>query len=56
MCDFQAPRQSHRNVAEADNVVARTLRNENDLLRYQLNDIIAREKNQVSSLLFRDVN
>ena len=31
-------------------MISRTLRNENDLLRYQLNDIIAREKNQVSYL------
>lgn len=45
--DHQVPRHCHRNVQEGVNVISRTLRNENDLLRYQLNDIIAREKNQV---------
>lgn len=32
---------------DVENVLARSLRNENDLLRFQLNDIISREKNQV---------
>ncbi|CAM6091156.1 unnamed protein product [Calypogeia fissa] len=35
-----------RNAGEVDSVLARSLKNENDLLRFQLNDIIAREKHQ----------
>ncbi|XP_024388399.1 uncharacterized protein [Physcomitrium patens] len=42
----EVPKQSHHDVKDGARVISRTLRNENDLLRYQLNDIIAREKNQ----------
>jgi hypothetical protein len=35
---------------QLDSVLARSLKNENDLLRFQLNDIIAREKHQVPPL------
>ncbi|CAM6004348.1 unnamed protein product [Sphagnum balticum] len=42
---FQSTRCRNRNGEGAD-VIARTLGNENDLLRFQLDDIIAREKNQ----------
>jgi hypothetical protein len=44
---FQSTRCRNRNGEGAD-VIARTLGNENDLLRFQLDDIIAREKNQVT--------
>ncbi|CAK9232493.1 unnamed protein product [Sphagnum troendelagicum] len=52
------PRRSNKSGEGAD-VIARTLGNENDLLRFQLSDIIAREKNQRLELqrlrAFRDV-
>ncbi|KAL3692742.1 hypothetical protein R1sor_006393 [Riccia sorocarpa] len=40
------PKGHVKTSSDVENVLARSLRNENDLLRFQLNDIIAREKNQ----------
>ncbi|BBN06071.1 hypothetical protein MPTK1_3g18140 [Marchantia polymorpha subsp. ruderalis] len=40
------PKSHVKTSGDVENVLARSLRNENDLLRFQLNDIISREKNQ----------
>ncbi|KAL2635075.1 hypothetical protein R1flu_006554 [Riccia fluitans] len=40
------PKSHLKTSSDVENVLSRSLRNENDLLRFQLNDIIAREKNQ----------
>ncbi|KAG6553028.1 hypothetical protein Mapa_005365 [Marchantia paleacea] len=43
---WHEPKCHVKSSGDVENVLARSLRNENDLLRFQLNDIISREKNQ----------